>query len=335
MMSTPTDVSYAVYTEVIDDSACDVRYDLARRDAAEPGASKVYYLPKWPNSERALPHSLARSALFGVVARGKRRTLQNERLVSRKDATICFSGEQLDQGDVDVWMQLVHYASAGGIAFGDRIIFDRASLLAAIGRSVGGSDYQWLSETITRLSAATVEIRTERFIASFGLLEQFDCDTKTGDHYVKLNPRCRVLFQHNQFAYIDWQARREIADHRDLTKWLQIYASSHKAGSGHRISLEKLKCWSGCGNARLRDFRASLLKSLAELTRVLVIQGATISRSGVVTWHRLDHVMRKRLRKAASDHPGLDGLMHFPAVKVMVMCADEIKGNVQRHERTG
>jgi hypothetical protein len=43
---------------------------------------KVVEFPLWKNDERVAPASILRSALFGVVKRGKRRRVENKVIIS-------------------------------------------------------------------------------------------------------------------------------------------------------------------------------------------------------------------------------------------------------------
>ena len=50
-----------------------------------PGAplpKNVVQLPLWPEPVRAVPNGFLRSALFGAIARGKRRYIDGEQLLS-------------------------------------------------------------------------------------------------------------------------------------------------------------------------------------------------------------------------------------------------------------
>jgi hypothetical protein len=271
--------------------------------AAEPKPGVSYQLPLWPDLERAMPHVIARSSLFGVVARGRRRLFGRESISSRSDAQLFFSGEQLDQSDADVWMQILECASEAKTALEDRVYFNRSNLLSALGRSAGKGDYEWLARSIRRLTAATLEIETARYVAVFHLIERFEHDKEKGSYYVTLNPRSRMLFENNTYGFIDWNARQKIEKQRDLSKWLQSYASSHKAGEIHRAMIASLKKLSGCEEARERDFRASLTSALGELVRVGVIQRVKFNQEGsAVSWYRTAN--KARIKQRAIEMSG-------------------------------
>lgn len=58
----------------------------------------------------AMPNHLNRSSLFAPIARGRRKFHQQTRLVSRADAILEYTGEQLDEADCDLMMALIWYA---------------------------------------------------------------------------------------------------------------------------------------------------------------------------------------------------------------------------------
>lgn len=94
------------------------------------------FLPGCQESMRAMPNHIARSSLFAPVARGKKKDHKGVVLVSRVDAVIKYSGEQLDESQADVWMQCLKEAM--GKPLGEPIIINRGRFLKDIGRTGGG-----------------------------------------------------------------------------------------------------------------------------------------------------------------------------------------------------
>ncbi len=64
--------------------------------------------PVWPEAVRSAPNAILRSALFGIVRKGKRPVLDGVELVPAvKGVEIKVrSGVSLDQNDLDVWEEL-------------------------------------------------------------------------------------------------------------------------------------------------------------------------------------------------------------------------------------
>jgi TrfA protein len=74
--------------------------------APQPPAS----LPSWPDAVRAVPNGFLRSALFGAIAKGRRRYLERELIATVEGVEIRYTGQRLDQGDLDVWASILSRA---------------------------------------------------------------------------------------------------------------------------------------------------------------------------------------------------------------------------------
>ena len=73
-----------------------------------PTTPAAVQLPMWPEPARAVPNGFLRSALFGAIAKGRRRYINGEDLAAIDGVTIRYKGERLDQGDLDVWESVLH-----------------------------------------------------------------------------------------------------------------------------------------------------------------------------------------------------------------------------------
>ena len=88
--------------------------ETAARKVAE-AKTKVVQLPLWPEPVRAVPNGFLRSALFGAIAKGRRRYINGEDLAAVDGVTIRYKGERLDQGDLDVWESVLHAVRLQGV----------------------------------------------------------------------------------------------------------------------------------------------------------------------------------------------------------------------------
>src|SRR5262249_7233987 len=135
----------------------------------EPKApAKVIQLPLWPEPKRAVPNDILRSALFAAI-QGKGRTYVKQRLVASYDGVqIRYTGEQLDQSDLDVWEQALHLARQHPL---DTVChFAAHAFLKVLKRSTGKKDYEWLHSVFLRLQTCAVEIYRRKQIYSRSLV---------------------------------------------------------------------------------------------------------------------------------------------------------------------
>ena len=118
--------------------------DAARRRLAEIAAKaekkpQLLFLPGVKNGMRAMPNHLARSSLFAPVAPGRKKIYKDHELVTRGGTVIRFWGEQLDEAQADVWLQVMYEAMR--VPLGQPVVINRAAFLVAIGRAESGQNY--------------------------------------------------------------------------------------------------------------------------------------------------------------------------------------------------
>ena len=78
--------------------------------SASPSSAKLIQFPLFPTDTRPVSNDMARSALFSCVQGVDRRVLHNTVLATVGEVKIEFTGQQLNQDDHDVLMQLVFMA---------------------------------------------------------------------------------------------------------------------------------------------------------------------------------------------------------------------------------
>jgi len=237
--------------------------------------TKVVTLPLWPEAVRACPSCVLRSALFGVVKRGRRRYLERQIIATWADTTIRYTGITLDQADLDVWLTLLHIAREQGL--GTEIQTTIHGLLKALGRCTGKRDHEWLKIVVARLTAGTVEITVGRKTYGGSLIGSFERDEETKDYRLCLNPKMVVLFEDNAYTLLEREQRHSLR--MDLAKWLHGYILSHQATakSPHRIGLERLRALCGSETGELRKFRQQIREAMDELLNAGVVARWSIS----------------------------------------------------------
>ena len=240
-----------------------------RAPAPKPTPAQVVRLPLWPAELRTCPSCVLRSALFGVVQRGRRKALEGAILATWEGVTLRYTGWRLDQADLDVWLAALHLAREHNL--GVRVPVTINEMLRTMGRSTAGSFHEWFKSAIRRLTACAVEITAGRKTFGGPLIEGFERNEATGEHVLYLSPRLAELFEDDNYTRIDWEIRLDLG--MDLAKWLHGYIASHRATekNPHRIGLERLRDLCGSDYERLRDFRDDVRKAMAQLQAAGVV----------------------------------------------------------------
>jgi hypothetical protein len=160
-----------------------------RRRAAP---ARVVRLPIWPEDVRTGPSCVLRSALFGVVRRGRRSALEGEILATWAGVVIRYTGWRLDQADLDVWLAVLHLARQRPL--GEPVPLRINELLRAMGRPTDGRSHEWFNGAIRRLTACAVEITRQQQTYWGSLIEKGCRDEETGEFVIVLNPELAELF---------------------------------------------------------------------------------------------------------------------------------------------
>ena len=234
-----------------------------------PKPAQVVRLPIWPAELRACPSCVLRSALFGVVQRGRRKALEGAILATWEGVTLRYTGWRLDQADLDVWLAALHLAREHHL--GVRVPMTINAMLRTMGRPTDGRSHDWFKSAIRRLTACAVEITRQRRTYWGSLIEKGCRDEATGEFVIVLNPELAVLFEDDDYTRIEWEIRRSLG--MDLAKWLHGYIASHRATAQnpHRIGLERLRALCGSDYERLRDFRDDVRKAMDQLQAAGVV----------------------------------------------------------------
>ncbi len=229
--------------------------ELAVSAAARTPAAPVQ-LAFWSDARRGAPNALLRSATFSA---GKptnvRKAFKEHKLPALGHHTISYSGPQLFQPELDVWLQIVHLCRLRPL--GLETDFQVRTFLKALGRSSGKSDYEWLASTFMTLRSTAIRIdwrdqvgRAHGYIG--GLVDSLGFDKDTGRWRVRLDPRIAALFAPDEHTWLHAPARLALG-RGFLAKWLHGYFSSHRRP--HPIAVVRLCELSGSSTTRLRRFR--------------------------------------------------------------------------------
>jgi hypothetical protein len=226
-------------------------------------------LPTWPEECRGIPNICLRSALFGVIQRGRREAVKRQSIAAINGLNISYTGWRLDQGDFDVLAHSLHLASRQ--ATGTSVQFSAKGFLRGIGRSHGKSGREWLKDSLRRLTASAVEIQLkmpvtygpELFSYTGSLLEEFFYTEENQSYLLKFNGQLATLFDAG-WTQVQWQQRLHLKT--GLAKWLHGFYASHRTPYPMKVATLQELCGSHCG--RLSDYRGKLRSALVELVEV-------------------------------------------------------------------
>ena len=233
---------------------------------------KPITLPLWPDVVRGVPNGVLRSALFGAIKKGARRYMQGEHVAAPDGIEIRYTGQQLDQGDLDVWESLLHVARIQEM--GEQCRFTAYALLKLMRKTDSGKNRATLQTRIERLRANAVTIKQGRYSYIGGLVDEAYKDEETQEWVIVLNPKLHALFAPDQFTLADWSVRHAL-DGKPLAQWLHGYYASH--AKPYPVNVATLLKLSGSENTETRSSRQTLRKALDALTDASEANGQPFS----------------------------------------------------------
>ncbi|CCO46678.1 Trans replication factor TrfA1 [Vibrio nigripulchritudo SOn1] len=253
----------------------------------------------WAKAVRCLPNELARYALFTVGTSQERRYYTKPILLGLIDGShtpmeLQFVGPELRQDDLDVYLELLHYARNSDLS--GALKFKRADLMKSLGWARTPFYYKRLLECMRRLSQSNIEglitrreegdLIQHRF--NFNLVDSFEYKDVNGNMARYWNYRLPVelvkFFTSSGFARIDIKSRQALRNNH-IAKWLQFYFSSHKANNKYAVSVEKVMYSCGSKASDLKTFRQKL-KAALKLLKATGIVDAYIDKES-------DRILRK------------------------------------------
>lgn len=214
-------------------------------------------LPLWSEPVRAIPNGFLRSALFGAIAKGRRRYINGEDLACIDGVKIRYKGERLDQGDLDVWVCVLQAVRKQEL--GSKCRLTSYALLKFMGKTDTGKNRVTLQSRIERLVANALTIKQGRYSYIGSLISYGAKDEETQGWIIELDPRLRPLFDSDQFTHVEWAVRHEL-DGKPLAQWLHGFYASHV--KPFPMKLETLLRLSGSENVCRRSAQQKLRKAL-------------------------------------------------------------------------
>ena len=282
-----------------DDARAAAEQSQPPRPDEKPKKAQVIPFPTFPTETRPIVNEIARSALFSAIQSKDRQMLKDAPVAVSSDGKILFTGEQLNQDDHDVFMQLISIGSSKPV--GEYITTTGHSLLKALGRGTGKSQHDQLKAEIKRLVEGSVEIKVKRFTYFGHLIHDAKKDEESGHWVFRLNENLLPLFGANCYTLINWEQRKQLKG--DLACWLQLYLATH--ADPFPVKVETLHRLSGSKAKALRHFREKLRLALDALQAAGHIKAwyiepetdlAHVDRGEAITDSQQRHLTKPRTR---------------------------------------
>ena len=245
--------------------------ETAARKVAE-AKTKVVQLPLWPETVRAVPNGFLRSALFGAIAKGRRRYINGEDLAAVDGVTIRYKGERLDQGDLDVWESVLHAVRLQEL--GSQCRVTSYALLKLMGKTDTGKNRATLQTRIERLVANAVTVKQGRYTYIGGLIRFAAKDEETQEWVIELDEKLRPLFAADQFTQVEWAVRHKL-DGKPLAQWLHGFYASH--AKPFPLKIETLHRLCGSEAKRMTDYKVDLRRNLDAVAEASAAHGEGFS----------------------------------------------------------
>jgi len=237
--------------------------ERGRKKEEERLETGVIYLPTCREDRRGSPNSLIRCALFAAIQGKDRLDLKRAEIFSQEGITVTYTGEQLNQEDLTVWLALVDLMKKDSL--GTECRFTAHEILKYMSLSTGGTQYEQLEMAVCRMTACLVRIETEKYIYGKSLIEGFVIDKDTNEYRVKLSRHLIKLFGENDWTAINWEQRKQLKN-KPLCLKLHDYYSSHEKPLS--VSLEFLLNITGSTNSQKASFKRQVKTALEELVKI-------------------------------------------------------------------
>lgn len=234
--------------------------------------AQALQLPLWPDQTRGVPNGVLRSALFGAIQKGARHYMDRVRIEALDGIEIYYTGQRLDQGDLDLWENVLHIYRQRNV--GEMCRFRAITMLRLLGKTDTGKNRNLLHTRLLRLKANGIEVKQGPFSYIGSLIDEAYKDELTQEYVIALNAKLQLLFSVDQFTQVQWEVRHSL-DGKPLAQWLHGFYSTHaRPFPLHVATLHRL-----CGSetVRIDHYRQDLRKALDAVAKASAMHGQPFS----------------------------------------------------------
>ena len=239
------------------------KIEQLRKEEEERLETGVIHLPTCREDKRIIPNSFLRSALFAAIQSKDRKYLEKAQIFSQEGITVTYTGKQLNQEDMTVWLALVDLMKKDPLA--TECKFTPHEILNYMDLEIGGSGYERLENSIGRMIACMVVINMSTQTYMGNLIQGCLIDERTKVYQLSLNRHLIKLFGDSDWTALDWAHRKQLKN-KPLCLKLHEYYSSH--GKPLPVSLEFLSNISGSTNSQKASFKRQVKTALEELVKI-------------------------------------------------------------------
>ena len=253
--------------------------------------------PSWDESRRGVPNPFIRGGLFTTRKSAQRFEFKGEQIASLSNITVLYSGEELRQDDLSVWMAIVTLAKNKNL---DRpIYFTAYSLIKDMGWRIHVASYARLKSSIERMKMTSMKISMNQGRGAYAgsLIRDYAFDALDDSGHekwmVRLEPNIANLFVQDSTTLLEWEQRKCIGSRATLTLWLHTFYSSHREPIPYQIAKLHELCKSE--EKRMSNFKMRVRESLEKLIEVGLLESYAITNDVVKVVRK--KYSKERLRK--------------------------------------
>jgi hypothetical protein len=199
--------------------------ELQKEEAKLLGSAMEQLLPEIYENKRAIPNVFLRGGLFGLVRKGRRALVKDMPIFTMSQYEIKFSGEQMDQNDLELWDTLIYLAKDRKID--SELHITLYDLCKQMNMPNSGINRKTLVDRVKRLAFGQVIIRTNRKEFGGSLINNYYINNNDGKLVIEYNKKLMPLFIDNDFTFIDNTIRQQLGDNQ-LSRWLFCFYATHK-----------------------------------------------------------------------------------------------------------